>query len=144
MHALLKLVRLIKCAVLHVLCMCRPWPYEHVVPGPPQPPAGADVYLQRQKDKEARRTARCSTGVGGALAWEGVGGALAWEQESQQDGGAWTEVVLQAGAWGEVLQQGGGARGEVLQRGGACVETGVAAWQCGPLLLQFNKAMGNA
>ena len=47
------------------------------------------MYLQRQKDKEARRTARCSAG----------GVALAWEQKLQQEGGAWSEVLLQAGDW---------------------------------------------
>lgn len=37
---------------------CRVWPYESVVPGAPQPPAGAQEYLARQVLKDEKRTKR--------------------------------------------------------------------------------------
>mmetsp|Transcript_5431 Transcript_5431/g.14665 ORF Transcript_5431/g.14665 Transcript_5431/m.14665 type:complete len:136 (-) Transcript_5431:790-1197(-) len=36
----------------------QPWPYEHIVPGAPQPPSGAEAYLKRQEAKELRRQQR--------------------------------------------------------------------------------------
>ncbi|KAL6763297.1 hypothetical protein V8C86DRAFT_2498377 [Haematococcus lacustris] len=34
------------------------WPYEHIVPGLPQPPKGSEAYLKRQKAKELKKQAR--------------------------------------------------------------------------------------
>jgi len=39
--------------------LSRPWPYEHIVPGAPEPPPGVDAYLKRQEAKEARKQERC-------------------------------------------------------------------------------------
>ncbi|GAX83245.1 hypothetical protein CEUSTIGMA_g10671.t1 [Chlamydomonas eustigma] len=34
------------------------WPYEHIVPGNPQPPPGAALYLERRKQKQEKRLER--------------------------------------------------------------------------------------
>lgn len=36
----------------------QPWPYEDLVPGPPQKPYNADAYLARAAEREQRRKAR--------------------------------------------------------------------------------------
>lgn len=38
----------------------RTWPFEHLVPGLPQAPPGADLYLQRQEAKEQKKEQRCA------------------------------------------------------------------------------------
>jgi hypothetical protein len=39
-------------------CCCRQWPYEHIVPGPPKPPVGAEEFLKRKAEREAKKQKR--------------------------------------------------------------------------------------
>lgn len=40
------------------LFLIRTWPYESIVPGPPQPPPGGEQYLERKKLKEEAKAKR--------------------------------------------------------------------------------------